>query len=127
MLHDDTFIDGRAASSLFSGILRGMPFRLPKMLCALDMLLAPSRQCVIAADARPPIPRAGTSVRRKFEPIAFPSRRAHGIQKAWQPIDGKAALYLQGLYLSGSVFELKNGSVKRIPPWGGHAFRMSHF
>ena len=96
MLHDDARIEraGRVVSS-FAGILNAMPSAVPKMLCALDMLLTPPRQWVIAgvrdaADTK----SFAHAARRHFEQnrvliFAGDTPSSDGMK----PLDGRAALY----------------------------------
>jgi uncharacterized protein YyaL (SSP411 family) len=111
MLHDDTFIErARRIVGSFSAILRGMPSAVPKMLCALDMLLAPARQCVIAGGREAADTAAlAHAVRRKFEPNRVLLLAGHTEStKGMHPIDGKAALYIcKDFTCQAPVFELK--------------------
>jgi uncharacterized protein YyaL (SSP411 family) len=96
MHHDDALVErARRVVSSFGGILDAMPSAVPKMLCALDMLLTPPRQVVIAgsrgaADAD----ALAHAVRRKFEPsrvllFAGDTPASAGMR----PVEGRAALY----------------------------------
>ncbi|MDD5201357.1 MAG: thioredoxin domain-containing protein [Terrimicrobiaceae bacterium] len=97
LLHDDAFV-GRARRVVgsFATILRRMPSAVPQMLCALDMLLAPPRQCVIAGGRGAADTAAlARALHRKFEPnrvILFAGDTA--ASREMKPIGGRAALYV---------------------------------
>jgi uncharacterized protein YyaL (SSP411 family) len=96
MLHDDAFVErARSVVSSFAGILNAMPSAVPKMLCALDMLLTPPRQWVIAGTRDAADTESLTrAARQHFEPnrvliLAGDTPESAGMQ----PLEGKAALY----------------------------------
>ncbi len=97
MLHDDARV-ARARKTIgsFSAILRGMPSAVPKMLCALDMLLTPPRQLVIAGEREAADALAlAHAARLKFEPNRVLLLAGHtDSTKDMRPIDGQAALYV---------------------------------
>jgi uncharacterized protein YyaL (SSP411 family) len=94
MSHDDQFIDrARTVVSSFEAILKGMPSAVPKMLCALDMLLTPSRQYVIAGErGATDTETLAHAVRRQFAPNRVLLLAADA-PLDMKPINGKAALY----------------------------------
>jgi uncharacterized protein YyaL (SSP411 family) len=96
MLHDETYVErAREVIGSFDAIMRGMPSAVPQMLCALDMLLTPPRQCVIAGrrDAADTAALAH-ALHRKFEPNRVLLLAGHSpATAAMTPDGGKAALY----------------------------------
>jgi uncharacterized protein len=96
MLHDETYVErARRVISSFAGILNAMPSAIPKMLCALDMLLTPPRQWVIAGTRGTADTEALTrAAHRHFEPnrvLIFAEDTP--ASAAMKPLDGHAALY----------------------------------
>jgi uncharacterized protein YyaL (SSP411 family) len=96
MLHDEARVErARAIVSSFGGILGAMPSAVPKMLCALDMLLTPPRQWVIAgthgaADTE----SLARALRRQFEPnrvLLLAGDTA--ASREMKSVSGRAALY----------------------------------
>jgi uncharacterized protein len=94
MLDDDGLVDrARRVVLSFGGILHGMPSAVPKMLCALDMLLAPPSQYVIAGERGATDTNAlAQAVRRLFAPNRVLLLAADS-DTGMKPVDGKAALY----------------------------------
>ncbi|MGH8046210.1 MAG: thioredoxin domain-containing protein [Chthoniobacterales bacterium] len=96
MRHDDDLVArARCVVSSFGGILNAMPSAVPKMLCALDMLLTPPRQWVIAGErADADTETLAHAVRRKFDPnrvLIFAGDTPSSTDM--QPLNGRAALY----------------------------------
>ena len=96
MFHDDARIErARKVVSSLGGILSAMPSAVPKMLCALDMLLTPLRQCVIAgARGAGDAESLARAVRQRLEPnrvLLFAGDG--GASSEMKPVNGRAALY----------------------------------
>ncbi len=96
MHHDEARLErARTIVSSFGGVLRGMPSAVPKMLCALDMLLTPPRQYVIAGGRGAADTAAlAAAVRRRFEPnrvLVFAGDTSASV--GMKPLHGQAALY----------------------------------
>jgi uncharacterized protein YyaL (SSP411 family) len=97
MRHDESYLErARRVVASAAAPLRGMPTAVPQMLCALDMLLTPPRQCVIAGERGAADTEAlAHATRRKFEPnrvLLFAGDTADSAQM--QPVEGRAALYV---------------------------------
>jgi uncharacterized protein YyaL (SSP411 family) len=96
MLHEDAHVErARRVVSSFAGILNAMPSAIPKMLCALDMLLTPPRQWVIAGTRDAADTEAfARAARQCFAPNRILLFAADTPASAeMKPVDGQAALY----------------------------------
>jgi uncharacterized protein YyaL (SSP411 family) len=93
MTHDDAFVArARRVIHSFETILRRMPSAVPQMLCALDMLLTPPRQYVIAG----PEPKAFLrAIHRRHEPNRVLVHAGDtSATAAMPPVEEKSALYV---------------------------------
>ncbi len=95
MHHDDALVArARSVLAAFAPIIENQPTAVPQMLAALDFVLTPPRQLVIAGDRNAPDTRALlTAARKRFRPNQV-ILHADDIATEMPTVDGKPALYV---------------------------------